>query len=150
MEDPLMGRPRHIEQCLWCGRRFTPDSKVEPCCSVECYAQSMHAEQMIAFLQVEHKRLEEQLQLLNSRVCELWAREQRLVRRLQRLGERWRRLPAGAERNAVEETEEMVSRKLATVTERLVARDRLTMKPRYSILTGERELKRLRKRLGDD
>ncbi len=135
--------------CAWCGDLFKAKSSENFCC-LGCSQELYQATQELYFKQVEFREVRDKVSVLHERLCRIHLRVERQVKKLRRLGVRWREAENDEGKSKVEKRERRTARMLRRLNNLCEKRNKEAIPFERELAVIEAEINRLQKIVGDN
>lgn len=137
-------------ECAWCGDLFTARRETDNSCCLECSEQLSQAAEDLRIKKAEFRSVREEVEVLHERLCMVHLRVERQVKKLKRLGVKWRQAESDANKDEIEKRERLRARTLERLNVLLERVFKESTPKERRLESIERELTVLKKMIGDD
>jgi hypothetical protein len=135
--------------CAWCGDLFTARRESDESCCLGCAEELYQATEELQIKKAEFRTVREEVEVLHEKLCCVHLRVERQVKKLQRLGVKWRKAENDEEKDEVEKQERLTARTLERLNDLLDRRNREAIPKERRLAKIENDLTQLKQIIGD-
>lgn len=135
--------------CAWCGDLFIAKRESDESCCLGCAEELYQATEELQIKKAEFRSVREEVEVLHERLCRIHMRVERQVKKLERLGVRWRQAESDADKDEVEKRERRTARTLERLNDLLERKFEESTPKERRLESIEAELIILKRIIGD-